>query len=418
MKYGLLGLHLTHSYSQRIHESLSEDDYQLIECTPKKLDFILKNSTLQGCNITNPYKEKVLQYCSSTSEIVEKVGCANTLVKMTNGWHGYNTDYEGFIYSINQAAINVNRRQCIILGDGATSRTIHAALETLGAAEIIHISRHHVPTYRDLDRFYSTAEIIINTTPIGTYPNCPENIINLTQFTNLTAVIDVIYNPLRTNLIIQAERMGIPTVNGLTMLVAQAHLASSLFHNTPYNESLIQTQIKELLEETENIILIGMPGVGKTTVGKKLAEMTKRKFIDCDDEITKEIGHIGTFIDTHGERAFREVESEIIEQIGKERGLIISTGGGCVTIASNFAPLRQNGRIYQLTQPINSLDTKGRPLSRGGLSKLAELERIRTPLYQSFAQKIIHHNRHAEETAQKILKDFYEEISNRTIDKE
>lgn len=417
MKYGLLGLHLTHSYSQRIHKSLSEEDYQLIECKPKELDTILNDSNLQGCNITNPYKEKILQYCSSTSEIVEKIGCANTLVKTANGWQGHNTDYEGFIYSVTHAAIDINRRKCIILGDGATSRTIHAALETLGAAEIIHISRQSSPTYRDLNQFYNSAEVIINTTPVGTYPNCPENIINITQFTNLIAVIDVIYNPLRTNLIIQAERMGIPTLNGLSMLVAQAHLASNLFHNIPYDETLIQVQIKELLEEIENIILIGMPGVGKTTVGKKLSEMTKRKFIDCDEEITKEIGHIGTFIDTHGEKAFREVESEVIERIGKERGLVISTGGGCVTIASNFAPLRQNGRIYQLTQPLDSLDTKGRPLSRGGLSKLAELERIRTPLYQSFAQKIIHHNRHAEETAQKILNDFYKEISNQTIDK-
>lgn len=413
MKYGLLGQRLKHSYSPRIHHSLGSPDYDLIEREPQDIPELLNNPELKGLNVTFPYKQVVLNHCHHISQIAERIGCINTLVKCNGDWYGYNTDYHGIIYALKHAHIDVERKQCLILGDGATSKTVHVALDDLGAAEIIHISRHDTPTYRDIDKYYDSADIIINATPVGMYPNCPENLINLTLFKNLSGVAELIYNPLRTNLLIQAERMGVPYVDGLPMLVAQAVQSANLFHNTNHGEDTIKPLLHELYKEIENIVLIGMPGVGKTTVGHELALITGRPFVDCDAEIANEIGHIGTFIDTHGEAAFREVESAVIERLGKEKGYIISTGGGCVTIAANFAPLRQNGRIFQLTQPLEELDTKGRPLSRGGIDRLRELERIRTPMYQSFAQCIIKHRRNEVESASNILNDFYENIERK-----
>lgn len=413
MKYGLLGQQLIHSYSPRIHHTLGTADYGLVEQNPKQVDTFLDTTDMIGLNVTIPYKEVALAHCNHISQIAERIGCINTMVKRDGTWFGDNTDYNGVIYALRYANISVDRKQCLILGDGATSKTVHVALEDLGASDIIHISRHNHPTYGDLQDYYESAAIIINATPVGMYPHCPKNLINLTLFKNLSGVMDLIYNPLRTNLLIQAERMGIPYVDGLPMLVAQAVHSSNLFHNTELNDDHIEPILQDLYKETENIILIGMPGVGKTTVGKELSRILCRPFVDCDAEITNEIGHIATFIDTHGEQAFRQVESAVIERLGKEKGYIISTGGGCVTIAENFAPLRQNGRMYQLTQPIESLDTKGRPLSRGGLDRLRELERVRTPMYKSFAQCIIKHRRDEVESSSNILNDFYGNIEKR-----
>lgn len=409
MKYGLLGRNLSHSYSPRIHHMLGNQAYELFQLEPSSLPSLWADSSLAGLNVTIPYKVEALKACSHISQRAERIGCVNTMLRKDGQWYGENTDYDGFVYTLSYAHIDVARKQCLILGDGATASTIHVALEDLGAAEIIHVSRHAHPHYDELEPYFTSADIIINATPVGMYPHCPDHLINLNDFNHLSGIVDLVYNPLRTTLLIQAERLGIPHANGLPFLVAQAMASSKLFLG---QEATIKAEeiIAQLQADIENIILVGMPGVGKTTVGKALAQATGRTFIDIDEEITKEIGPIPHFIETRGEKAFRQVESIIIERFGKQHGLIISTGGGAVTIVANFAPLRQNGRIFQITQPIDQLATNGRPLSAGGLDRLKELERIRTPMYQAFAQCIIEHHKIAPETVKAILENFKENL--------
>ena len=238
------------------------------------------------------------------------------------------------------------------------------------------------------------------------YPHNPANLIDITQFSKLEGVVDLIYNPRRTILLLQAEMMEIPHCDGLPFLVAQGVEAANHFQGESFGTKEIEQILRDMRREKENIILIGMPGVGKTTVGKALGEEMGRTCVDVDYELEKEIGDISTYITEQGEAAFREKEAEMIAKFGTQTGLIISTGGGCVTVPKNFAHLRQNGRIYQLTQPVENLSTSGRVLSSGGIERLRELEATRTPMYESFAQCIVEHNRNALETVSAILEDF------------
>ena len=409
MKFGLLGRTLGHSYSPAIHHALGNESYTLFEKEPDRLADFFGDPSLQGLNVTIPYKIAAYEACQTLSDRAQKTGVVNTMVRRDGVWHGDNTDYLGFLYSLDYGHIEVAGKVCLILGDGASSHTLHIALEDLGAKEIIHLSRKTAPFYQDVHHFYHKAQIIINATPVGMYPKCPQALIDLAPFSLLEGVVDLIYNPLRTSLLLQARQLGLKAVNGLPFLVAQAVAASELFLES---ESLIKTEelIKSLQGDQENIILVGMPGVGKTTVGKALAQRTGRTFIDIDQEISKEIGAISNYIQTQGEAAFRQVESKAIQDIGKRGGLVIATGGGAVTIEDNFLPLRQNGRIYQLTQPLDKLATAGRPLSAGGLNRLKELEAVRTPMYQAFSQCTIAHHRQAQKTVDAILQDFKDHL--------
>ena len=406
MKFGLLGRTLGHSYSPRIHGALGNTHYELFEREPSQLQTFFADPELKGINITIPYKVNALEACDVIDPRAERIGCVNTMVRKNEKWYGYNTDYDGFVFTLNHASIDVSNKDCIILGDGASSATVHVALEDLGAKSIIHLSRKTAPFYGDAPNYYKTAQIIINCTPIGMYPHNPANLIDITQFTKLEGVVDLIYNPRRTILLLQAEMMDIPHCDGLPFLVAQGVEAANHFQNESFGTKEIEQILRDMRREKENIILIGMPGVGKTTVGKAIGEAMGRPWIDADQELEKEIGDISTYITEQGEPAFRKKETEVIAKLGTQTGLVISTGGGCVTIPQNYAHLRQNGRIYQLTQPIENLSTSGRVLSSGGLERLRELEEIRTPMYESFAQCIVEHNRNAPETVATILEDF------------
>ncbi|MBS4967019.1 shikimate kinase [Veillonella sp.] len=406
MKFGLLGRTLGHSFSPRIHSALGNTNYELFEREPSQLQEFFADPELQGINITIPYKVNALEACDVVDPRAERIGCVNTMVRKDGKWYGYNTDYDGFVFTLQHAGIDVSGKECIILGDGASSATVHVALEDLGAKNIVHLSRKTAPFYGDAPNYYETAQIIINCTPIGMYPHNPANLIDITQFSKLEGVVDLIYNPRRTILLLQAEMMEIPHCDGLPFLVAQGVEAANHFQGESFGTKEIEQILRDMRREKENIILIGMPGVGKTTVGKALGEEMGRTCVDVDQELEKEIGDISTYITEQGEPAFREKEAEMIAKLGTQTGLVISTGGGCVTVPKNFAHLRQNGRIYQLTQPIENLSTTGRVLSSGGLDRLRELEEIRTPMYESFAQCIVEHKRNAPETVAAILEDF------------
>ena len=406
MKFGLLGRTLGHSFSPRIHSALGNTNYELFEREPSQLQEFFADPELQGINITIPYKVNALEACDVVDPRAERIGCVNTMVRKDGKWHGYNTDYDGFVFTLQHAGIDVASKECIILGDGASSATVHVALEDLGAKNIVHLSRKTAPFYGDAPNYYETAQIIINCTPIGMYPHNPANLIDITQFSKLEGVVDLIYNPRRTILLLQAEMMEIPHCDGLPFLVAQGVEAANHFQGESFVTKEIEQILRDMRREKENVILIGMPGVGKTTVGKALGEEMGRTCVDVDYELEKEIGDISTYITEQGEPAFREKEAEMIAKLGTQTGLVISTGGGCVTVPKNFAHLRQNGRIYQLTQPVENLSTSGRVLSSGGIERLRELEATRTPMYESFAQCIVEHNRNTPETVATILEDF------------
>ena len=406
MKFGLLGRTLGHSFSPRIHNALGNTNYELFEREPSQLQEFFANPKLQGINITFPYKVNALEACDVVDPRAERIGCVNTMVRKDGKWHGYNTDYDGFVFTLKHAGIDVSDKECIILGDGASSATVHVALEDLGAKSITHLSRKTAPLYTDAPNYYETAQIIINCTPIGMYPHNPASLIDIMQFSKLEGVVDLIYNPRRTVLLLQAEMMDIPHCDGLPFLVAQGVEAANHFQGESFGTKEIEQILRDMRREKENIILIGMPGVGKTTVGKAIGKEMGRTCIDVDQELAKEIGDISTYITEQGEAAFREKEAEMIAKLGTETGLVISTGGGCVTVPKNYAHLRQNGRIYQLTQPVEKLSTSGRVLSGGGIERLRELEETRTPMYESFAQCIVEHNRNAPKTVAAILEDF------------
>ena len=406
MKFGLLGRTLGHSFSPRIHNALGNTNYELFEREPSQLQEFFADPELQGINITFPYKVNALEACDVVDPRAERIGCVNTMVRKDGKWHGYNTDYDGFVFTLKHAGIDVSGKECIVLGDGASSATVHVVLEDLGAKSITHLSRKTAPLYTDAPNYYETAQIIINCTPIGMYPHNPASLIDIMQFSKLEGVVDLIYNPRRTILLLQAEMMDVPHCDGLPFLVAQGVEAANHFQGESFGTKEIEQILRDMRREKENIILIGMPGVGKTTVGKAIGKEMGRTCIDVDQELAKEIGDISTYITEQGEAAFREKEADMIAKLGTQTGIVISTGGGCVTVPKNFAHLRQNGRIYQLTQPVEKLSTSGRVLSSGGIERLRELEETRTPMYESFAQCIVEHNRNAPETVAAILEDF------------
>ena len=409
--YGLIGETLKHSWSVPIHRALGCDSYQHFELKSEELGGFLKENRIGGLNVTIPYKKAVIPYCASIDPYAESIGAVNTLVPDDEGkLHGFNTDALGLSYIARRSGISFREAKVIILGSGGTSLTARAVARTEGAKEIIIVSRSGENNYENISH-HADADILINTTPVGMYPHNGECLVDLKAFSALRGVLDVVYNPARTALLLQAEGLGIPHSDGLPMLVAQAVAAEEKFFDRKIEDSEIERITAMLRRDMTNIVLIGMPGSGKSTIGAKLAAKTGREMIDIDAEIVKSAGcSIPEIFSRSGEAEFRKLESEEVRKAGKETGKIIMTGGGVVTRAENYAPLHQNGRIYQLERDLSKLPIDGRPISQK--TSAEELYQKRAPLYQTFRDVWIDNNSSINRTVEMIWRDFNENTGN------
>ena len=409
--YGLIGETLKHSWSVPIHHELGCVDYRLYELKTEELEPFLKNNEIGGLNVTIPYKKAVIPCCASIDPYAAAIGSVNTLVSDEDGWlHGFNTDALGLSYIARRSGISFSGAKAVILGSGGTSLTAQAVARQEGAQEVIVVSRSGENNYTNITR-HSDADILINTTPVGMYPHNGECPVSLGIFPSLSGVLDVIYNPQRTALLMQAEERGIPHSGGLPMLVAQAVRAEEKFFGKAIPDSEIERITALLRRDMTNIVLIGMPGSGKTTIGTLLAEISGRETIDIDEEIVRIAGcSIPELFQTIGEEGFRKMETEAVRDAGKQSGKIIMTGGGVVTRQENYAPLHQNGRIYQLERDLSRLPVDGRPISQK--TPLEELARKRAPLYRAFRDVLVSNNAAPSDAAEMIWRDFNENSGN------
>lgn len=400
MECGLLGRKLGHSYSPQIHRKLASYEYALYEKEPDELESFLKNGKFTGLNVTIPYKKSVIPYCKNLTERAKKLGAVNTIVRQPDGsLIGHNTDYFGFETMINRSGLSLAGKKVLVLGSGGASATAVAVLEEIDAQPVV-ISRTGENNYTNLERHFDAA-VIVNATPVGMCPNTENVPIDLAPFANLEGVLDVIYNPANTALLQQAQERNLVAENGLYMLVAQAKESAEWFTGMHISDDIIPKIHHELTVQMQNLVLIGMPGSGKSTVGEKLASKLGRTFIDVDAEIEKNAGKtIPEIFAASGEDGFRAMESTVLAQFGKQSGLIIATGGGCVTRKENYKYLHQNGFIIWLQRELNNLPTDGRPLSQSG--NLIEMYEKRKPLYEAFSDKVIY-NCTLEKTVAEIL---------------
>ena len=408
MEFGLIGERLGHSYSAEIHRAFGAYDYELKSMPPEAVGPFLKDKSFRGINVTIPYKKAVIPYCDEISATAQKIGSVNTIVKRADGsLFGDNTDYAGFSAMAARAGISFAGRKVAILGSGGTSLTARTVAADEGAREVVVVSRSGAVNYGDLSPV-ADSDIVINTTPIGMYPNNGEAVVSLDTFPNCCGVIDVIYNPLRTALISQACERGIPYTGGLYMLTAQAAFAYERFIGETLAPSVLDRVYRELLQSVENVILVGMPGSGKTTVGKLVAERLGREVVDLDAVVAERAGmSVPEIFAAQGEAVFRKMAADAAADFGKQKGLVIAGGGGIILTAVNRAALRQNGRVYCLERPLESLSTANRPLSKD-LETLKQMAEARAPLYALASDVTVPNNRTAADAAAAILEDFYE----------
>ena len=407
MTCGLLGRKLGHSYSPQIHGRMADYAYVLFEKEPEELEDFLRSGDFSGINVTAPYKKDVIPFLDELTPIAQRLGAVNTVVRRNGKLIGHNTDYFGFLTMVRSSGLTVSGRKILVLGSGGASNTAVAVLKELGA-DVTVISRSGENNYRNIDR-HTDAAVIVNTTPVGMYPNTDAFPIDLTRFPKLEGVLDVIYNPARTSLLMQAESLGIPTGNGLLMLVAQAKEASEWFSGQTLDDALIPAIHRQLRQQMENIILIGMPGCGKSTIGAEVAKRVGKRFVDADAALVESAGRsIPEILATDGEEGFRKLETAVLGELGKQSGLVIATGGGCVTRQENYSLLHQNGMVFWLCRNLSSLPTEGRPLSKA--NKLDEMYRIRKPLYEAFADKINENDGSIETAAAEILRIWEETL--------
>ena len=401
MRCGLLGRKLGHSYSPEIHSQLAEYSYELFEIEPEELEAFLKSGAFSGINVTVPYKKAVIPFLDELTDRAARLGAVNTVVNRNGRLIGHNTDFFGFQTMLRASGLDVSGKKVLVLGSGGASNTAVAVLQDAGA-EVNIISRSGENHYGNLDRHADTA-VIVNTTPLGMYPQVGVSPVDLGIFPRLEGVLDVVYNPARTQLLLDAENRGIVAMNGLLMLVAQAKEAAEWFSDSSISDGKISEIHLRLRSNMENTVLIGMPGCGKSTVGRLLAEKCGKQFVDADEKIVELAGKsIPDIFAQDGEEVFRALETRALAELGKKSGLVIATGGGCVTRDRNYPLLHQNGRIYWLKRDISLLPTEGRPLSQS--RRLEEMYAVRKPLYEQFADHIIDNNGSAQQTIEAITK--------------
>ncbi len=400
MRCGLLGRKLGHSYSPQIHAYLGDYRYELFEREPEDVEDFLKNGDFSAINVTIPYKKTVMPYCRLTPQAAH-MGSVNTIIRQPDGsLLGHNTDYFGFTSMVQKSGLCPEGKKCLVLGSGGASVTAAAVLREMGANVVI-ISRSGENNYDNL-HLHSDAAILCNCTPVGMYPNNGVSSVDLSLFPKLEGVLDMIYNPSRTRLLLEAQKRGLVAINGLWMLVAQAKEAAQWFLGKKLPDERIQTVYRKMQLQMENIILIGMPGCGKTTVGTLLAAKTGREFVDADAQLEKHYGcSIPDIFADEGEAGFRKKETAILELLGKRSGLVIATGGGCVTREENYPLLHQNGRIFWLQRALSDLPTEGRPLSQA--NSLTQMYSQRQPLYDRFSDHAVENGGAPEQTAATIL---------------
>lgn len=403
MRCGLLGEHLTHSYSPQIHALLGDYSYELFEVAPEKLGEFLQAGEFDGLNVTIPYKRAVIPYCAELSAAAREMGSVNTLLRRPDGTlYGDNTDLDGFRWLLARGGGIRPGEKALVLGTGGASQTVQAVLRAAGA-EVAVLSRRGESNYLTLPR-HADARLVVNATPVGMYPNNGARLIDLAQLPQCRCVLDLIYNPARTRLLLDAAARGIRCENGLSMLVAQAKRAAELFTGRDIPDAACTDILRRMEAQMHNLILVGMPGSGKTTVGSLLAVSLGRPFYDADGEIEKKLGcSIPAFFAQRGEAAFRAVETEVLAELGKRSGCVIATGGGCVTRGENYDLLHQNGEIIWLRRSLTELPVEGRPVSQS--RSLPELYREREPAYRRFADFCVE-NEAAPEAAVEIIKEL------------
>ncbi|MBQ7099346.1 MAG: shikimate kinase [Oscillospiraceae bacterium] len=399
MGYGLLGRKLGHSYSPMIHGMLGYE-YGLFEREPEDVADFLKNGDFDGINVTIPYKKDVLPYLDEIDPLALRLGAVNTIVKRNGRLKGYNSDYFGFLSMVQRTGIDVSGKKALVLGSGGASATVKAVLEDLGAAVVV-VSRSGENNYENL-HLHADGVLLVNATPVGMYPNTGTAPVDVSRFPKLEGVLDVIYNPARTQLLLDSERLGILAYNGLWMLVAQAVQSSRWFQDKELPDSLIADIHRALRDQMENIALIGMAGCGKSTLGRQLARETDRKFVDADKEIEALAGKtIPEIFAEDGEEEFRRLETRVLAALGKQSALVIATGGGCVTREENHPLLHQNSRILWIRRDPAKLPTAGRPLSQK--TAPAVLYEQRKPMYAAFADAAVDNEGTIGETLTAIL---------------
>lgn len=413
LRTGLLGEKLSHSFSPQIHHALVGDryTYELFERPPEAVEGFIKGDEWDALNVTIPYKQVVMPYLDIITDEALRIGAVNTITRLSDGrLKGDNTDYFGFHRTLTACGCDPKGKKALVLGNGGAAATAVTVLTDMGA-EVILLGRSDRSVggispepYETVYERHPDAEVVVNCTPVGMYPKLiGQSPVELSRLPRVTAVFDMVYNPARTALLQEADRLGIPAYNGLLMLVAQAKRACELFLGEELEDDLIDTIVADIARETGNIVLVGMPGSGKSTVGKALAEAMGRPFVDTDALIVEDAGRpIPEIFATDGEEVFRAFETEAVKKAGMMSGAVIATGGGVVTRERNYAPLSQNGKIVFIHRDLDKLPTAGRPISRS--NPLEELYAKRLPLYKTFADVEVDNNGEVEDTVKTILK--------------
>ncbi|MBR6517233.1 MAG: shikimate dehydrogenase [Bacilli bacterium] len=407
MKYGLIGEKLGHSFSKEIHEMLGYYKYEIHEVAKSDIDSFMKQHDFLGINVTIPYKETVIPYLDEISAQAASIKAVNTIVNINGKLIGHNTDYFGMLALIKRNKLDVNNKKVLILGTGGTSKTAYAVLSDLGARQILKASIIDEPgtiTYEEANTIHNDVDIIINTTPVGMYPKNDGQIIDLDNFKNVIGVIDVVYNPLRTNLVLQAKTKNLISEGGLYMLVGQAVYAAGIFLNKEIDLNIIDEIYEKIKNDKENIVLIGMPSSGKSTIGKILSEQLNKKLIDTDELIVNKLNmSIAEYMKTHSEKEFRDIETECVKEAAKMSNVVVATGGGAILRTENVNALKQNGKLYFLKRNLELLTpTESRPFS-SDMEALKKRYTERLPIYESVCDVVIDNNNEISDAVKQIL---------------